>query len=108
VAIRPLAFRSKKDFLYILPCLIGMVYFLSFFFFHHRLPGSRYVLGTTRVITLIIVLVLIDKTHKYHGHLFISEDKGKTTYSLDVGIPIGKIEEMDVVSFKTVDTRVAE
>lgn len=108
LGIRHLLFRCRKDVLYVLPCVVGLVYWGSYFFFGNRLPGARYVLGVTRVISFWIVLVLIDRLHRHDGFLVMSENEGKKLYSLDVHIPIDEIEEREIVRFKVQDERLAK
>lgn len=106
--IRHLLFRCRSDFLYVIPCLIGIIYWVSYFFFHYRLPAARYVLGVTRFITLWIVLLLIDKLHRHDGYIVMSEDEGKKLYSLDVHIPIDEIENREIIRFRVSDERPAK
>jgi hypothetical protein len=108
VDIQHLRFRCRRDFYYTVPCVIGLVYWAAYFFFHIRVPGARYVLGVTRILSLWIVLLLIDRLHRHDGYLVKTVKEGKTLYSLDVHIPFDEIDKREIIRFRTSDESLAK
>lgn len=103
VGIRHLLSRCYKEMWYVVPALIGLVYFLSAYWFDVDLPAKPAVLGVTRVLSLMIIFILIDRLHHHDGYIVIKKEEDKKVFSLELDIDPDEIEKRELIHFKVWD-----
>lgn len=102
-ATRRFPYLRFREAFYLLVEMIGLIYFSAFFFFDHRLPAARYVLGITRVLSLYFIFMLIDASRHHDGRILVKMKGGKKIFSLELEEEPEAIAKMDLVTFRVED-----